>query len=140
MRELQSSGLDDVRGLPIKLCGTTFFHGFIVADIASNLDEWTSSWHQTVGGRGRICRLDEGIRSSIALIGRSALPDVAKAQDQVVCDTAGISGESFFVSTDAGVARTFEREALSLHVMRHPHVALCQSANPTSPLLGGSMV
>ena len=98
VRRLQSGGMTDVKGRPIKLDKNTVFHCFIVADIVGKLDDWTFSWRPTTDGRGRIYRPDSGFNGSIELIGWDALLDDAKARNQAFFDKAGITGKSFFSS------------------------------------------
>ena len=96
VRQLQSGGLSDVRGRPIKLDDRTVFHCFIVADIVGKLDDWTYSWQRTADGRGRLYQTQSGFRGSIELIGWDALLGDARARNQAFFDRAGISGKSYF--------------------------------------------
>lgn len=96
VRQLQSGGLSDVRGRPIKLDDRTVFHCFIVADIVGKLDDWTYSWQRTADGRGRLYQPQSGFRGSIELIGWDALLGDARARNQAFFDRAGISGKSYF--------------------------------------------
>ena len=80
VRQLQSGGLSDVRGRPIKLDDRTVFHCFIVADIVGKLDDWTYSWQRTADGRGRLYQPQSGFRGSIELIGWDALLGDARAR------------------------------------------------------------
>lgn len=96
VRQLQSGGLSDVRGRPIKLDDRTVFHCFIVADIVGKLDDWTYSWQRTADGRGRLYQPQSGFRGSIELIEWDALLGDARARNQAFFDRAGISGKSYF--------------------------------------------
>jgi hypothetical protein len=96
VRRLQSGGLTDVKGRPIKLDKRTVFHCFIVADIVGKLDEWTYSWKPTADGRGRIYQPNSGFQGAIELIGWDALLGDARARNQAFFDRAGISGKSYF--------------------------------------------
>ncbi len=96
VRRLQSGGLTDVKGRPIKLDQNTVFNCFIVADIVGKLDDWTYSWQPTADGRGRIYRPSSGFNGAIELIGWDALLEDARARNQAFFDKAGISGKSFF--------------------------------------------
>lgn len=96
VRQLQSGGLNDVKGRPIKLDNQTVFHCFIVADIVGKLDDWTYSWQRTADGRGRLYQPQSGFQGSIELIGWDALLGDARARNQAFFDRAGISGKSYF--------------------------------------------
>lgn len=96
IQRLQSGGLSDVKGRPVKLDQSTVFHCFIVADIVGKLDNWTYSWQRTADGRGRIYRPNSGFLGSIELVGWDALIADARARNQAFFDYAGISGKSFF--------------------------------------------
>ncbi len=96
VRQLQSGGLSDVKGRPIKLDDRTVFHCFIIADIVGKLDDWTYSWQRTADGRGRLYQPQSGFRGSIELIGWDALLGDARARNQAFFDRAGISGKSYF--------------------------------------------
>lgn len=96
VRKLQTGGLSDVRGRPIRLDQNTIFYCFIVADIVGKLDEWTFSWQRTADGRGRIYRPNSGFLGSIELIGWDDLLGDARARNQAFFDKVGISGKSFF--------------------------------------------
>lgn len=96
VRQLQSGGLNDVKGRPIKLDDRTVFHCFIVADIVGKLDDWTYSWQRTADGRGRLYQPQSGFRGSIELIGWDALLGDARARNQAFFDRAGITGKSYF--------------------------------------------
>nr|WP_170335326.1 ATP-binding protein [Ruegeria arenilitoris] len=99
VQRLQSGGLSDVRGRPIKLDQNTIFYCFIVADIVGNMDTWTYSWQRTADGRGRIYRPNSGFHGSIELMGWDQLIGDARTRNQAFFDKAGISSKSFF-STD----------------------------------------
>jgi hypothetical protein len=96
VRRLQSGGLNDVKGRPIKLDDRTVFHCFIVADIVGKLDEWTFTWQRTADGRGRLYQPQNGFLGSIEVIGWDALLGDARARNQAFFDRAGISGKSYF--------------------------------------------
>lgn len=96
VRRLQSGGMRDVKGRPIKLDDRTVFYCFIVADIVGKVDEWTYSWQRTADGRGRIYQPRDGFRGSIELISWDALLTDARGRNQAFFDRAGISGRSFF--------------------------------------------
>lgn len=96
VRRLQSGGISDVKGRPIKLDRNTIFYCFIVADIVGKLDDWTFSWQRTADGRGRIYRPNSGFSGYIELIGWDALLEDARARNQAFFDKAGITGKSFF--------------------------------------------
>jgi hypothetical protein len=96
VRRLQSGGMRDVRGRPIKLDERTVFYCFIIADIVGKLDEWTFSWQRTADGRGRIYQPKDGFRGSIELVGWDALLGDARGRNQAFFDRAGISGKSYF--------------------------------------------
>jgi hypothetical protein len=96
VRRLQSGGLTDVKGRPIKLDDRTVFLCFIVADIVGKLDEWTYSWKPTADGRGRIYQPNSGFQGAIELIGWDALLGDARARNQAFFDSVGISGKSYF--------------------------------------------
>lgn len=96
VRQLQSGGLSDIKGRPIKLDENTVFYCFVVADIMGKLDDWTFSWQRTADGRGRIYRPIDGFRGSIELFGWDDLLGDARTRNQAFFDKAGITGKSFF--------------------------------------------
>ena len=97
VRQLQTGGLSDVSGRPIKLDQSTVFYCFIIADIVGKLDEWTFSWQRTVDdGSGRLYRPNDGFRGSIELMGWDDLLGDARARNQAFFEKAGITGNSFF--------------------------------------------
>jgi len=96
VRQLQSGGLKDVKGRPIKLDNQTVFHCFVVADIVGKLDDWTYTWQRTADGRGRLYQPRNGFQGSIELIGWDALLGDARARNQAFFDRVGISGKSYF--------------------------------------------
>lgn len=96
VRRLQSGGMTDVKGRPIKFDENTIFYCFIVADIIGKLDDWTFSWQRTADGRGRVYRPNSGFQGSIELVGWDSLIDDARARNQAFFDKAGITGKSFF--------------------------------------------
>ena len=90
VQRLQSGGLNDVRGRPVKLDHNTIFYCYIVADIVGRLDEWTFTWQRTADGRGRIYRPNGGFHGSIELMGWDALIEDARARNKAFFDRAGI--------------------------------------------------
>jgi hypothetical protein len=90
--QMRSGEALDIGGRRVNLSNDTLFYCYLVADRLGKMAEWTDTWADTYGGRGKIYTFSGSYRGSIELIEWDALLDDALERNKAFFSRAGLNG------------------------------------------------
>lgn len=90
--QMRSGEAVDIGGRRINLSNDTLFYCYLVADRLGKMAEWTDTWADTYGGRGKIYTFSGNYRGSIELIEWDALLEDALERNKAFFSRAGLGG------------------------------------------------
>lgn len=92
LAQLLSGNVTDIDGRPVHLGDDTQFYCYIVADRLGRMRDWTRTWADTYGGRGKMLTFQSDFRGSIELIEWDVLLDDAWERNNAFFSEVGIGG------------------------------------------------
>lgn len=92
LEQLSSGNVRDINGRPVRLTNDTLFFCYIIADRLGRMKDWTRTWADTYGGRGKMMTFQSDFRGSIELIEWDTLLEDAWERNNAFFGEAGIGG------------------------------------------------